>query len=175
MRDKKLERQAPLPTRTMRRDGRLIFFSFPLFFFPAPCKLFFPRWIHIQSLSFRLLFCSVVSALPGFIPSFCFVANCTNGQHTFPLFGLLIALSNCPPLISNPSLFFTGKGLTETETNTTTIQPLRKRTVRALSPPPPRQRPPLDKIAYSVLTSKVQLHSHSFSYTLRASPLSCEL
>lgn len=41
MRDKKLERQAPLPTRTMRRDGRLIFFSFPLFFFPAPCKLFF--------------------------------------------------------------------------------------------------------------------------------------
>lgn len=170
MRDKKLERQAPLPTRTMRRDGRLIFF-FLSFLLPCSLQTFFSRWIHIQSLSFWLLFRSVVSALPGFIPSFLLHGQLHQRPHSFPIFGLLISLSNCPPLISNPSLSLLGRDWQRPKRTRRRYSHREKRLCARLVHHPPRQRPPLDKIAYSVLTSDVELHSPSFSYTLRASPL----
>jgi hypothetical protein len=104
----------PLPTRTMRRDGRLIFFFSSLFLpvFPALCKLFFSRWILVFPLSRVFPFGCVFAA--SFLPSqasfllFGLFPN-LHGQlhqrpHTILLFGLLDFCQIVRPLISNPSL-----------------------------------------------------------------------
>lgn len=130
MRDKKLERQAPLLTRTLRRDGRLIFFSFS----PLPCTL---QTFFIPLDSYPKSFLLVAVLQRRFCPPRLHSFFLLHGQlhqrpHTLPLFGLLIdSVSNCPPLISNPSLLSLGREIQKAETNTTTIQPQRKKTVRA--------------------------------------------